>query len=360
MKPISIAQPMIGDEEIEAVTTVLTSGRLTMGPHIEQFEKEFAAYTGSNHALAVNSGTSALICSLLAADIEGEIITTPFTFISSASSILFTHCNPVFVDIGDDFNIDAEKISEYITGETVAILPVHLYGNPCDMHLITDLAEDYDLMVIEDACQAHGAHINGQKVGTFGVGCFSFYPTKNMTTGEGGMITTSDPRIAERVKLLRNVGQASTYEYKTIGYNLRMTELSAAMGRVQLKKLDNFNKKRIRNARYLTKKLDSVEGITVPLEGKGKHHVYHQYTIRVTDSFPVSRDALQKKLIEKGILCRVYYPQPLHHLSLFSSATHGTLSKSERACSQVLSLPIHPGVTEEQLDYIASCIGDVI
>ena len=358
--PISIAQPIIGHEEIEAVKEVLTSGRLTMGPQIEAFEREFALYTGSKYAIAVNSGTSALICALLAAGVTGEVITTPFTFISSASSILFTRCTPVFVDIGEDFNIDTQKIAKHITEKTGAILPVHLYGNPCDMQPIIECARDHDLVVIEDACQAHGADIQGQKVGTFGVGCFSFYPTKNMTTGEGGMITTSDADIAEKVRLLRNVGQGSAYEYQTLGYNLRMTELSAAIGRIQLKKLDEFNKKRRENARYLSNQLSEVEGITLPVVEKGKIHVFHQYTIRVTPSSPLTRDQLQQVLIEKGIGCRVYYPQPLHELPMFSSTPHSELKEAELASSQVLSLPVHPGVSEEQLEYIATSIGDAL
>ncbi|MBU7031764.1 MAG: DegT/DnrJ/EryC1/StrS family aminotransferase [Theionarchaea archaeon] len=359
MIPIPIAQPLIGEEEISAVREVLTSGRLTMGPHLEEFEREFASFTGSEHAIAVNSGTSALICSLLAASVKGDIITTPFTFISSASSILFTGCRPVFVDIDADYNINEEKIADSITDTTAALLPVHLYGNPCDVRLLSDLAEDHDLVLIEDACQAHGAEFNGQKVGTFGIGCFSFYPTKNMTTAEGGMITTSDSRIAEKIRLLRNVGQGSAYEYRALGYNLRMTELSAAMGRIQLRKLDEFNRIRIENADYLSKKLQSVEGIDVPRVEKGKKHVFHQYTVRITDSFPLSRDELQKALTERGIGCRVYYPEPLHHLPMFSSFAHPDLTQSEKASAQVLSLPIHPAVSRDQLDYIATCIGDL-
>jgi perosamine synthetase len=359
MISIPIAQPCIGDEEISAVRDVLTSGRLTMGPNLDAFEEEFASFTGSEYAIAVNSGTSALICSLMAVSVKGDIITTPFTFISSASSILFTHCRPVFVDIDDDYNINEEKIAESITDTTVALLPVHLYGNPCDARLLSDLAEDHDLVLIEDACQAHGAEIDGQKVGTFGIGCFSFYPTKNMTTAEGGMITTSDPAIAEKIRLLRNVGQGSAYEYRTLGYNLRMTELSAAIGRIQLKRLDEFNRIRIQNAGYLSERLQPVEGIEVPRVGKGKKHVFHQYTVRVTDSFPLNRDELQKALMDRGIGCRVYYPEPLHHLPMFSAFTHTDLTQSEKASAQVLSLPIHPRVSRDQLEYIATCIGDL-
>ncbi|MBU7046443.1 MAG: DegT/DnrJ/EryC1/StrS family aminotransferase [Theionarchaea archaeon] len=355
---ISIAQPLVGEEEVDAVRGVLESGWLTSGPHVEEFEKEFSSYIGVDHAISVNSGTSALLCALLAGNFRGEVLTTPFSFISSASTIVFAQCTPVFVDIKDDFTIDEEIIPEYITSKTVAILPVHLYGNPCNMKVLTEIAEDHDLLLIEDACQAHGAEYKSKKVGGFGTGCFSFYPTKNMTTGEGGMVVTDDQEIARRCRLFRNIGQKTQYEYEFLGYNFRMTEISAAIGRVQLKKLDKFNDIRIKNAEYLSRNLNH-EGIEVPLTEEGKIHVFHQYTIRVTESFPLTRNELEKHLRDKGIGCRVYYPQPLHQLPLFKKYAHKNLKKSEEASLQVLSLPVHPGVTPEDLDFIITCIGDI-
>jgi perosamine synthetase len=356
---IFIAQPLVGEEEINAVKTVLESGWLTSGPQVEKFEKEFSSYIGVDHAISVNSGTSALLCALLAGKLKGEVITTPFSFISSASTIVFAQCSPVFVDIKDDYTIDEEKVPEYITSKTVAILPVHLYGNPCNMKVLTEIAEDYNLLLVEDACQAHGAEYKGKKVGGFGTGCFSFYPTKNMTTGEGGMVVTDDQEIARRCRLFRNIGQKTQYEYEFLGYNFRMTEISAAIGRVQLKKLDKFNEIRVKNAEYLSKNLNH-EGIEIPLVEEGKTHVFHQYTIRVTGSFPLTRDELQKHLLDKGIGCRVYYPQPLHRLPLFKSCAHKDLKKSEEASLQVLSLPVHPGVEHEDLDFIITGIGDIL
>ncbi|MBU7017892.1 MAG: DegT/DnrJ/EryC1/StrS family aminotransferase [Theionarchaea archaeon] len=355
---IPIGQPFVGEEEIDAVKTVLKSGRLTSGPQLEKFEEEFSSYIGVNHAVCMNSGTSALLCALLAQNLKGEVLTTPFSFISSASAIVFAQCSPVFVDIKDDYTIDEEKIPEYITSKTVAILPVHLYGNPCNMKVLVEIAEDYDLFLVEDACQAHGAEYKGKKVGGFGTGCFSFYPTKNMTTGEGGMVVTDDQEIARRCRLYRNVGQKTQYEYEFLGYNFRMTEISAAVGRVQLRKLDKFNEIRIKNAEYLSKNLNH-EGIEIPLTKEEKRHVFHQYTIRVTESFPLTRDELEKHLLNRGIGCRVYYPQPLHQLPLFESYAHKDLKKSEEASLQVLSLPVHPGVTHEDLDFITTCIGDI-
>ena len=356
---IPIAKPCIGEEELNAVKKVLESGWLTNGPAVEQFEKDFSSYIGVKYGVAVNSGTSALLCALLAGKMRGEVITTAFSFISSVSTILFAQCTPVFVDIKDDFLIDEEKIAERINSKTRALLPVHLYGNPCTMKALTELAEDHNLLLVEDACQAHGAEYKGKKVGGFGTGCFSFYPTKNMTTAEGGIIVTDDQEIARRCQLLRNIGQKTQYEYEFLGYNFRMSELSAALGCAQLKKLDTFNDMRIRNARYLTRNLH-VEGIELPRNEPGKKHVYHQYTIRVCEPFSLTRDELAQYLITKGIGCRVYYPTPLHDLPFLAPFAHKDLKRTEEACSQVLSLPVHPGVSHAELDYICQCIGDVV
>jgi dTDP-4-amino-4,6-dideoxygalactose transaminase len=356
---IPIAKPHVGKEELHAIKTVLESGQLTNGPAVERFEKEFSSYIGVDHAVAVNSGTSALLCALLAGKIKGEVITTAFSFVSSASVILFAQCTPVFVDIKDDFTIDEEKVAEKINSNTKALLPVHLYGNPCSMRALTELAEDHHLVLVEDACQAHGAEYEGKKVGGFGTGCFSFYPTKNMTTAEGGMVTTQDLDVARRCRLLRNIGQESLYHYESLGYNFRMSDISAAIGCVQLQKLDALNRIRIENAHYLSQHIQ-VEGIEPPRVEEGKTHVFHQYTITVCDSFLLTRDELQQHLIKKGIGCRVYYPTPLHFLPFFASFAHKDLKKTEEAASHVLSLPVHPGVTKKDLDFICQSIGDAV
>ena len=351
---IPIAKPIIGEEEITAVKNVLKSGILTQGKKVKEFEERFSEYIGVKYGIAVSSGTTALITSMLAHNIKKEVITTPFSFISSANSIVFTGGIPIFVDIGEDFNIDVDKINEKITKRTEAIMPVHLYGNPCDMKGIMDLVEDYSLIVVEDACQAHGAIFEDKKVGSFGTGCFSFYPTKNITTGEGGMITTNDEKIAEKCRLIRNIGMKSQYEYVYLGYNFRMNEISAAIGVEQLKKIDLFIERRRKNARYLTEKLKNIKGIIVPKENKKTFHVYHQYTIRVTEEYPLQRDQLQQKLKENGVGSRVYYPVSLHKLKLYNSREE--CSNAEQFSSEVLSLPIHPSVNENELDMISMVI----
>jgi dTDP-4-amino-4,6-dideoxygalactose transaminase len=334
---------LIGEEEKAAVIAVLESGQLAQGPRVEEFEEKFAALCGVKHAVATSSGTSALLTALLAhrIGIGDEVITTPFTFIASANSILFTGARPVFADIDENsYNIDPDLVEKKVTQHTKAILPVHLYGNPCDMERIMELADRYGLVVIEDACQAHGASIDGKRVGSFGTGCFSFYPSKNMTTGEGGMITTDDDGIAERVRLIRNHGQSQLYHHESPGYNFRMTELQAALGLVQLEKLPEWTRRRIENARYLNEALSNV---ITPRVKDGYVHVYHQYTIRVRGD----RDEAQQQLTTGGIGARVYYPLPVHRQPLYRQlGFNDSLPASERISQEVLSIPVHPGLTQ--------------
>ncbi|MDY6931591.1 MAG: DegT/DnrJ/EryC1/StrS family aminotransferase, partial [Halobacteriota archaeon] len=254
---IPIAKPQIGEEEIEAVTKTLKSGSLAQGDGVNRFEEAFSEYVGTKHSIAINSGTAALHVALLSHEISAgdEVITTPFSFISTANSILFVGAKPIFADIcEEDFNIDPNCILEKITKKTKAIIPVHLYGHPADMKAIMEIAEDHKLTVVEDACQAHGAKINKKMVGSFGSGCFSFYPTKNMTTGEGGMITTDDDLVADRARMIRSHGAKIRYQHEMLGYNVRMTDISAVMGIEQLKKLDGFTKRRQDNSKYLSEK----------------------------------------------------------------------------------------------------------
>jgi len=291
---IPIAKPDIGEEEIEAVCKVLRSGMIAEGKRVAEFEEEFASYIGTEYAVAVNSGTAALHAALLAHGIGNgdEVITTSFSFIATANSIMYTGAKPVFADIEPDtFNIDPTLIEEKITDNTKAIMPVHLYGHPADMKAISDIAEDHDLILIEDACQAHGAAHHGKKAGSFGTGAFSFYPTKNMTTSEGGMMTTNDGEVARKAKMIRAHGSQQRYLHEMIGYNLRMTDIGAAIGLTQLKKLPSYNSLRQRNAALLSKGLENTEGITVPIVKEGCEHMFHQYTIRVNN-----RDELLTKL----------------------------------------------------------------
>lgn len=361
---IRIAQPLIGVAEEKAVLKVLKSGMLVQGPVVRRFEKKFAEYIGTKHAVATNNGTSALHASLLSLDIQkgDEIITTPFSFIASANSILYVGARPVFADIDPKtFNVDPEQIKEKITGKTKALLIVHLYGQPCDMDLITEICEDYDLKLIEDCSQSHGAECKGKKVGSFGdCATFSFYSTKNITTGEGGMITTGNDKIAGRARLVRAHGSRKKYRHEILGYNYRMTDISAAIGIEQLKKLDEMNKRRIKNAKMLTKSIKNIKGLILPHTIPKVKHVFHQYTIRVTDEFFLSRNELAGGLNKKGIETKIHYPLPIHKQELYQKLDyHEHLPVAEKASREVLSLPVHPGVSEEEVEYITATLQSV-
>ncbi len=380
---IRISAPFLGEEEISAVERVLRSGMLSQGAYVEAFESAFADFIGVEHAIAVSSGTAALHIALLAAGIgEGdEVITTPFTFIATANAILFVGAKPVFVDVReDDFNIDVEKVKEAINERTKAIIPVHLYGQPCDMKAIADLAEDHNLHVIEDACQAHGAEFAGKKVGSFGTaGCFSFYPTKNMTTGEGGMITTNSKEIAKKARMLRNHGSSARYMHEILGFNMRMTDISAAIGIEQLKKLPYFTKRRRENAEYLTERLKGIRGIVTPVVKERRTHVFNQYTIRVVGDEEadgatgdnraegnrgkegVNRDDLARMLTERGVEVGIYYPTPVHKQPLYKKLGYEERYPiSEKLSEEVLSLPVHPGVRKEDLEMMVEIIHECI
>ena len=339
--PVPLVRPMIGRAEIAAVNRVLRSGQIAQGACVAQFEAEFAALCGAREAVAVNSGTAALFIALLAHGVGpgDEVITSPFTFAATANAVLMTGARPVFVDIREsDFNINPDLMAARITPRTKAIIPVHLYGHPADMTRIDEIAQQHALAVIEDACQAHGAVWNGRRVGGFGTGCFSFYPTKNMTTAEGGMVTTDDPRKAQHLRLLRSHGAERAYQHTELGYNFRMTDVSAAIGLAQLHRLDAFTRKRRANARYYQTHLN---GVITPSEAAGALHVFHQYTIRV----PQGRDALQAKLAEEGIGSAVYYPKPLHQQPYYRElGFDDELPVAEAMSNEVLSLPIWPGL----------------
>jgi len=358
---IPIAKPLIGEEEKRAVLEVLSSGMLAQGEKVAKFERNFADYIGVKHAIAVNSGTSALHTALLACGIRqgDEVITTPFSFIATANAILYCQAKPVFADIDEKtFNIDPEQIKEKITSKTKALLVVHLYGLPCEMQAIKEICEDYKLLLIEDACQAHGAEYKGKKVGSFGdAGVFSFYPTKNMTTGEGGMITTNNEKIAEKARLIREHGAKQRYLHETLGYNYRMTDIAAAIGIEQLKKLDKMNEIRIKNAAILTQGIKGINGITLPFVPLGTKHVFHQYTIRITEDYKITRTQLIEKMNANGIATAIYYPIPIHKQPLYIKLGYkDKLPNAEKACEEVLSLPVHAGVDIEGINRIIEVI----
>ena len=354
---IPIAKPMIGPEEKQAVLDVLESGMLAQGSCVEAFEEAFAEKCGTRYAVASTSGTTALQLALLAHGIgKGhEVITTPFTFSASANSILYTGARPVFVDIDPNtYTLDPELIEKAITSATRAIMPVHLFGLCCNMDAILSIASRYGLAVIEDACQSHAAEYNGKKAGSFGTGAFSFYATKNMTTGEGGMITTNDETIADQCRILRQHGMRIRYYHEQLGYNFRMTDIQAAIGLAQIKKLDQFNDARIRNAHFFTENLRGVITPSVPQDLK---HVFHQYTIRVGNE---RRDAMLAHLHDRGIGTGIFYPIPVHLQSFYRKELGFALSlpQAEKAASEVLSLPVHPGLSDGNLLEIVQAVNE--
>ena len=353
---IPIARPLIGEEEKAAVLAVLESGQLAQGPQVRAFEEEFAAFCGVRHAIATSSGTTALHLALLAHGIGPghEVITSPFTFISSANAILFTGARPVFADIEPDtFNLAPTQVEARITPHSRAILPVHLFGHPCDMEALLGIAAAHNLVIIEDACQAHGATVNSRRVGSFGTGCFSFYPTKNMTTAEGGMITTNDEEVAEKARLLRNHGMRQRYYHDFIGYNFRMTDLQAALGRAQLRKLPGWTEQRIANAAYLTERLAGLDHVIPPVVRNGATHVFHQYTVRLRGD----RDHALERIRDQGVGAEVYYPVPVHQQAPYREMGYDDhLPVAERASREVLSLPVHPALTQADLNYIVEAV----
>jgi dTDP-4-amino-4,6-dideoxygalactose transaminase len=352
---INMAKPQIGDEEKQAVLEVLESGILAQGPRVKAFEEAFAAMCGVKHAIATASGTTALHVALLANGIGSgdEVITSAFTFIASANSILYVGAKPVFVDIDPrTFNLEPNDIEKAITKNTKAILPVHLYGLSCAMEEIMKIADKHGLVVIEDACQSHGAEYHGRKVGSFGTGTFSLYPTKNITSGEGGMITTDDAQIAERSRVIRQHGMRKRYYHDELGFNFRMTDIHAAIGLAQLKKLDQFNERRRKNAAYLS---EHLKGVINPIVPENQTHVYHQYTIRVAGG---RRDELRDHLQANGVGSEVYYPVPIHQQTFYQKdlGYRDRLPKTEQAAQEVLSLPVHPGLTSSELETIVSAV----
>lgn len=363
MKHIPIAKPITTDEEFKAIEEVLKSGMLSQGKAVSQFEAEFSDHIGVKNSIAVGNGTIALDMALKALDIkEGdEVITTPFTFIATANAVLYQRAKPVFADVDEKtFNINADEVLKKITGKTKAIIGVHLFGHPFDIKAMQEICEDHSLLLIEDCAQAHGAEYNGKKVGGFGTGCFSFYPTKNITTGEGGIITTNDNNSADLWKLLRNHGQSSKYFHTILGYNYRMTDIQAAIGIVQLGKLDEFNKKRILNAEYLNKNI-KIDGLTIPYKENNVKHVYHQYVIK-TDSDLINREILVKYLTDNGIGCAIHYPLPIHKQPLYRDLGYTdenvNCPVAAKLADEVLSLPVHPSLTGEDLDYMVEVINN--
>jgi dTDP-4-amino-4,6-dideoxygalactose transaminase len=352
---IPIARPQMGAEEKERVWEAMASGSLAQGPRVRELEERFAAFIGAGHAVATSSGTTALHLALLGYGIGpgDEVITVPFTFIASANSILYTGARPIFVDVDErGFALDPALIEEAITPRTKAIMPVSLYGLPAPMPAIVEIADRHGLAVIEDACQAHGAAIGERMSGTWGAGTFSFYPTKNMTTGEGGMLTTDDAELAGRVRLLREHGMHVRYHHEVIGYNFRMTDIAAAIGLAQLPKLPGYNARR----RAIAARYDAeLHGVIIPTAPAGVTHVYHQYTLRVN-----RRDEFAERLKERGVGSAIYYPIPVHRQAPYLALGYGDGSYpvTDRLTAQVLSIPVHPSLTDDEVADVVSAVNE--
>ncbi|MBS7643949.1 DegT/DnrJ/EryC1/StrS family aminotransferase [Candidatus Bathyarchaeota archaeon] len=363
---IPINKPLLGDEEAQAVIQVLKSGLLTVqggGPFISQFERKFAEFIGVKYAISVTNGTAALHSALLAAGVGpgDQVIVPSFSFIATAEAVALTGAKPVFADIDPNtYCLAPEDVEEKITPNTKAIIPVHLYGLMADMDAIMGIARDHDLTVIEDAAHAIGAEYKGRKAGSIGdIACFSFHATKNMTTGEGGMITTNNAEYADTLQLLRNHGGQEGYKCKIIGHNYRMPEIEAAIGCVQLTKLPKFLEARRKNAATLTSMLQEIHQLKLPVEPADYKHSWNIYTIRLRVSNAGSRNRFVTKLREKKIEARVYYSIPIHFMPVYKEKYCGEgerLPATETACRQVFSLPIHPAVSESDLEYIATTV----
>ena len=350
MNNIYISKPSITDVEKKAVMDVLNSGFLAQGSRTAEFEKQFASMLGVKHAIAVSNGTCAIQIALLAEGIGpgDEVITSPFTFIATANAIVYTGAKPVFVDIDpQSFNLSPELIESAITPQTKAILPVHLYGQVCEMDEIEAIAKKYNLKIIEDACQSVLATYKGKYAGSFGTGTFSFYATKNMMTGEGGMITTNDDEVADNCRLIRNHGMKERYVHEVVGFNFRMTDIQAAIGLAQMERVQAFTDKRRANAAFYN---ENIHSVVTPIELEDREHVWHQYTVRIKNNL---RDAAIEKLSNAGVGYGIYYPIPLHkQQSMEKYVDNLNFPVSEQASNEVLSLPVHPGLSDEDLERV--------
>lgn len=353
---IPIARPRMGEEEKAAVWSAMESGQLAQGARVQEFEERFAAMVDAPFAVAVSSGTTAIHLALLALGLEpgDEVIVPSFSFTATASPVLHAGGRPVFADVEPEhFTIDPAGIEALVTPRTRAIIPVSLYGQPADMPAILDLASRHGLRVIEDACQAHGAELNGRSSGSWGIGAFSFYPTKNMTTGEGGIITTDDPDVAERSRLLREHGMRQRYRPEILGYNFRMTDIHASIGIAQLAKLPAANERR----RAIADRYDrELRGVVTPAVRPGALHVYHQYTMLVNE-----RDRFAELLAERGVGSNVYYPVPIHRQEPFRDlhpAERG-LPVTDRLTDRILSIPVYPALSDDEVDRIIGAVNEV-
>jgi dTDP-4-amino-4,6-dideoxygalactose transaminase len=352
---IPIARPDLGTEEIAAVSEVLGSGMIAQGRKVAELEGQWAEFVGVRHAIAMGNGTLALMSILAGIGLEpgDEVITVSHTFAATANAILYTGATPVFIDIEPDtYLIDAKRIEAAITPRTRAICPVHLFGLVADMDMIQAIADRHGLIVVEDACQAHGATFRGRMAGSFGHGAFSLYATKNMTTAEGGFVTTNDDALADWLRLYRNQGMRSRYQFEMLGYNFRMTDIAAAIGLAQFAKLPRNTARR----QAIAGRYDAAFGelpIGLPITPDGRTHVFHQYTLDVGGA----RDAIVSDLREAGIGADIYYPIPVHRQSyIMERGLHADLPVTDAAAARTLALPMFPGLTDAEQDQVVEAV----
>jgi perosamine synthetase len=366
---IPINLPKIGEEEIEAVVKVMRSGPLTnalgAGPTVTKFEKNYAKFAGVKHAVAVNTGTAALHSAIVAAGVKqgDEVILPSFTFVATAEAVVMAGGKPVFTDIDPEtYNISPDEIEKNVTKKTKAIVPVDLYGLSVDIKPIRKIAAEHDLAIVEDAAQAHGATYAGKPAGVFAdAACWSLYASKNMTTGEGGVVTTDSDEMAETLRLIRTHGEKAKYASVMLGYNYRMSEIQAAIGLVQLEKLPTFVAKRRENAKRLAKLLAASDRLKLPEESQERQHSWYLYTVRLQNATESERNKIVEELKKKDIGAEVYYVNPVHLMPYYrKSYGERKLPETEKAARQVFSLPIHPGVTEAQVDYIGKTLLDLL
>ncbi len=358
---IPIARPLIQREEREAVLRVLHGHALAQGDRVHEFEDLFSDFVGTEHAVATNSGTAAIHAALCALELrEGDEVVLPaITFFSCAAMIARCCATPVVADVGEaDYNLSPDSLAEAITPATKAIMAVHMYGQPADMGAIGDLAEEREIPIIEDACQSHGARYGQSRVGSLGrVGCFSFYPTKLVTTGEGGMVTSDDGGIAKFGRMFRDHGASRKYHHEFLGYNYRMTEIAAALGIEQLGKIEGFIRARSDNAKALSKTLATIDGLDPPQVLPERTHVFYQYLVRVTEEFPLKRDEVVVRLKNLGVESRPSYPMPIHQQPAFQGVGRSAgCPVAERILPQMLELPVHPLLSNADLRTIANAL----
>jgi perosamine synthetase len=362
VKPVAIASVKLDEQEIAAAVAVLRSGHLVAGHAVEEFEAQFAKLIGADHAVAVSSGTAALHIAYLAVLKPGDEVLVPgFTHISTASMVHFAEGRPVLCDVDRrTFTLSLEDAARKVTARTAAIVPVHLFGNACDIVRVNQLADHHRLKIIWDAAQAHGTSYRGKKIGGFAdLVIYSFYPTKNMTTGEGGMIVTSDQGLYERCKLLRSHGERRKYYHESFGLNYRMMEISGALGLEQLKKLPALTAKRRQHAKYLTERFEGVDGITLPYVANGVEHSFHQYPILLEiERFRCSRDEFVEVLKAEGVQAAVHYPRALNQQPVFA-ADNVRLPNCEWLARRIISLPVHPSLSQAELDRVVSGVTKV-